>query len=425
MVRLLVNWERGQVHLNASRTDTVRKILELVAEKLGCNPSDIALLAEFNSAAPLDHSVKFKDFAPPGTQQATLYLKVLKPFSPNIGCDAAPAVAANRFLAPGETPTLEMQRIAAEFGDRAVSLAHYAHADSLKPRIEEQAQSSCYAIRISEKIFLTFEALALQDGFRVHRFAFLYGRVKPLTGKVTVHCCFEPEQVSSPERVDLHQSFNIDIPNAIAAQFGMQCVGMAVSGSFDAKMPLHPYVIVRAAQYQNLFGEYFVTLIVSPSQGSEGRVSVEAFQVKDVAMRLEKEGLVVPSADPSILKFKEPIFVYGKGKKLDQLQGDEVNLLLCAVRVRQKESKIPLHVFPAPAHSPSFLDLKRHLENHEFCPSWYKLFDFNLLVFLATKGGLAVTSEIQVIIRSIIAKTDVPEGIMELIDRKVNAGKPR
>jgi hypothetical protein len=121
-------------------------------------------------------------------------------------------------------------------------------------------------------------------------------------------------------------------------------------------------------------------------------------------MRLEKESWVLPSADPSILKF-------WKGKKLDQLQGDEVNSLFCAVRVRQKQSKISLHIFPAPVYSLWLLDLKRHLENHGKCSSWYKLFDFNLLVFLATKGGLAVTSEIRVIVTALLGKTEVPETI--------------
>jgi hypothetical protein len=87
--------------------------------------------------------------------------------------------------------------------------------------------------------------------------------------------------------------------------------------------------------------------------------------------------------------------------------------------VRQKESKIPLHVFPAPAYDPSFLNLRRHLVNHEFCPSWYKFFDFNLLFFLTTTGGLSL-DDIKTIGTSRLQKKEVPDALIKIIERKVN-----
>jgi hypothetical protein len=131
--------------------------------------------------------------------------------------------------------------------------------------------------------------MSLQDRFRTHCIALLYGPVKPLTGKVRAHCCLEPAQVGTAQRVDLGPAFDVSVFSAIAALLGMQCVEIAISGPFDAKMPLHPYVILRVAKYQHTFGEYFLTLIMSPAQEHRGRVGMEAFQVKDLAVRLAVE----------------------------------------------------------------------------------------------------------------------------------------
>jgi hypothetical protein len=194
---------------------------------------------------------------------------------------------------------------------------------------------------------------------------------------------------------------------------GLQCVGMAVATQYNKLIPLPPYLIQRAAEFQNVFGEYFTTLVVLPHQG---QFSTDAYQVTDAAVRMSKEGYFRQTDDPSVISFTEELFCCGVMRK--ELRDDDVKILLSDVRVHQRRSKIPIHEFLSPAADPTIHDLAAYLQKHELEPSWYKFFDFNLLVFLAAKCGIKVDGDLRILIDCILAKRDVPESIALMIERR-------
>ena len=133
------------------------------------------------------------------------------------------------YLDPNEKPTTEMKNFQNQWGQRAVGLNFIDHQLSKKPVVEHQAESSCYAIRVAEEAIKRFRNIAFSENFMTHRIAFLYGRVNKITGKITVHCSCEPEQTNAADHVVVSDDFDLTLPTLIADNFGMECVGMAIS----------------------------------------------------------------------------------------------------------------------------------------------------------------------------------------------------
>ena len=406
-MKIGVVWARGTLRFDISVRETIISLLKMIGEKIQVDFKHLELYSDTGFTQKIDTKKNVQNARI--RSGMLLYLKVNAPL-PDVPCAqmTTPIESAKDFLAEGEQMTPEMRRIQAEFGPRAVSTAFFEHRDQLKPRIDFQDESSCYAFRIGKEAIKRFQAIAFQEQFATHRIGFLFGRVNEVTGKVTVHCMCEPEQKNFPDHVEVSPEFDISVPVEIARCFGMQCVGMMISHQADEKFPMAPYMVQLAACYQNMFSEYFTTAVVTP-RGDD--VVVEAFQVSDAAMKMDKEQYFVPSKKPNTIAFKEELVVCG----VKRSEAD-VNLFLCAVRVRQTHSKVPCHTFPAPSEHPTMLDLKRHLEDNEYCPWWRKLFDFNLLVFLAVNDILNLESDIPKVVTAIIHKEEIPEGYMELIE---------
>jgi hypothetical protein len=324
----------------------------------------------------------------------------------------SPTISPKDYLGPTEKePTREMKMVQSEFGRNAVSLAFFAHRDSLKPHLDRQEESSCYALRIGQEAIKRFQTIAIQTDFAAHRLTFLFGRINKRTGKITVHVTVEPPQRNFPDRVEIEEWFNLDSAIKIAKEFTMECCGMAISHRGDPKYPMTSYMVQLAARYQNLYGEYFTTLVATPS--GESDIGMEAFQVSDATMQLDSEKWFLPPTNPHELNFRDEVFVCGARKKMA-----DVNICLCAVRVRHTHSKFPNHEFPAPSQSPRILDLKMHFQDHEFCPNWYHLFDFNLLLFLEV-SGICRLSEVQAIVPVLLQQQDLPDELMEKIERAI------
>ena len=188
----------------------------------------------------------------------------------------------------------------------------------------------------------------------------------------------------------------------------MQCVGMAISHNAKKQYPIFSYMARLAAKYQNKFGEYFTTLSIFPNEETH-EISVEAYQVSDAAMRLDSEHYFEEDPSETEVKIKEPLKVGNQMK-----EKFDVNWLLCALRVKKTNSKFPLHSFPWPQQKPTIVDLQKHFENNLFCPSWYALFDFNLLTFLL-HHEIVSPEEMEIIVKSIIASSEIPEKIMNKI----------
>jgi hypothetical protein len=165
-----------------------------------------------------------------------------------------------------------------------------------------------------------------------------------------------------------------------------------------------------AAHYQNLIGEYFTTLIVTPSKSDESGTEIQAFQVSDGTMRIDQEGLFTESPDPQTIVVTEQLYICGW--KRDRA---DVNVFLCAVRLRKTQSKFPNHTFPSPSQNPTPLDLKFHFRDTEFCPFWYQLFDFNLLLYLVSNRVLTL-EQIHSLVPVILQQRDPPEELANRIE---------
>ena len=405
-MKICVNWARGALRLDVSMRTTIIELLKMISDAIKIDYKHLELFLD----PSFEHKVDIRKNVLNAKIKTgkILYLKVNASL-PEVSHSqmTTPIEVAKDYVAEGEKMTPEMRRFQSEFGPRAVSVAFFEHRDSLKPRIEFQEESSCYAMRIGKEAIRRFQAIAFQEQFATHRLAFLFGRVNRITGKVTVHCSLEPEQKNFPDHVEIEPEFDISVPLEVAEAFGMECVGMAISHQPSEKFPMAPYMVQLAAYYQNLFSEYFTTVVVTPK---DDNVVVEAFQVSDAAMKMDKGHYFVPCKKENTIAFKEELFVCG----VKRSEAD-VNLFLCAVRVRQTHSKIPGHTFPSPSQHPRMMDLKQHLAENEYCPGWRKLFDFNLLVFLAFNEILS-SSDIPIIVSAIIGKKEIPEGYMELIE---------
>jgi hypothetical protein len=137
---------------------------------------------------------------------------------------------------------------------------------------------------------------------------------------------------------------------------------------------------------------------------------IVAFQVSDGTMKISQEGLFAESPDPQTIVLTEQLYICGW--KRDRA---DVNVFLCAVRLRTTQSKFPNHTFPSPSHNPTPLDLKFHFRDNEFCPMWYQLFDFNLLFYIASKHVLTM-EQMHRMIPAILQKKDLPDEMTDRIE---------
>lgn len=413
-MNLLVQWQLGSYHARIRSTSSVKDLICSIAEGLNLNSCDVHIFYDPKYQRPIPFrntlaSARLRD-------KQIIFMRYdgdLKDRKSGVGMKmTTESDSAKRFLGAGEQPTNDMKIVGKNFGPRAVSVAFFEHREKLKPSIDFQEESSCYAFRVSKEAIKHFQVMSLQDGFGKHRISFLFGRINKITGKVTAHCGVEPNQNNFDDHFEIDEIFDLEQVCTLASFFGMDLVGMAISHKPDGKFPMSEYMIRLAAKYQNMYGEYFTTLIVTPA--NENDVSVEAFQVSDVAMRLEKEGYFAESKDPHVVELKEELTVCQfKRKSVD------VNLFLCAVRVRQTTSKIPLHDFPSPSQQPSLLDLKQYFADHESCPSWYEFFDFNLLVFLFT-NDLISEDDLYKVVQKIKSKSEIDSTVFNQLTSLCN-----
>jgi hypothetical protein len=409
--RLGVVWARGTVPLEVKPSDHIRDVIKKISSTIKIYHNRISLYRDFRCQEQLPDSTILNCHTPPNS---LIYMQVTGPLPPS---DLPPSsqISAKDYLGPTETePTPEMKRIQSQFGPNAVSLAFFEHRDSLLPHVDRQTESSCYAIRVGEEAMKRFQTMAVQSEFSTHRATFLFGRITVRTGKVTVHVAMEPPQRNFADHFEIEEWFLLRDAIEIGKEFSMKCCGIAVSHKADPKYPVPSYLVQLAAKYQNIYGEYFTTLIVTPSGDSD--VAIEAFQMSDVTMRLDRENWFLPPMNPHQIEFREEVFVCGLRRK-----SMDVNLCLCAVRVRHTHSKFPNHIFPSPSQHPTVLDLKLHLKENECCPNWYVFFDFNFLVFLADRE-ICPLAEVQGIVPVILMQQDLPDELMEKVHRAIQRG---
>jgi nuclear protein localization family protein 4 len=280
--------------------------------------------------------------------------------------------------------------------------------ERLKMRLKLQDSSHCTSAAIDYQAASTFQNYLQEKKFLTQRVGLLYGKFKE-DGSAVIDVIYEPPQTSTKAEATMLPDPDKDRVESIASMLGLQRVGWIFSH------PKRDYVmssaeIIRAAELQNQSGAGFVTLILSFNEKNVG--NLEAFQVSDQALKLQREGMFLDSPDPAKILLRQPVVVEGAETK-----SVDYHFFLVTVPINSSNSflKTEFHIEnrqPPQAKS----DLKVHMMHTAKRAFVEQLSDFHLLLFLS-KGYFDLNTDMPALCDAVrTRKADHLEGFKILLE---------
>lgn len=311
--------------------------------------------------------------------------------------------------------TPKVIRFQSKWGGNSLGTEHLKIMKKKEIEVELQSSQSSTLLVLGSPCLNNFINKSRKDNFKVHRIAFLFGRINKKTGQVTVHCSYEPPQSNNKNHVYFNHDLNL--PIKVAEMFNMECVGMAISRNSELNDKdqssenvnlLTRYVMTLAAEFQGVINQYFTTVIITPVDNNQE--SCQAYQVVDALVELRKNNLISDnSLSSKCIGFTKLVKV---GEKYcSECERESVSLI---VGIKESLSKIPVHDFPPASEYPTEKSLSHYIETHSY-PPWIQFFDFNLLCFLL-ENQVITEEEMKLLVNSIIEMKDPSV----LIKRKIN-----
>jgi nuclear protein localization family protein 4 len=267
-------------------------------------------------------------------------------------------------------------------------------------KIVRQEQAICRQVSLDVPSTSNFQAHLQRFQFQRKRYAFLYGTFvkendddeKPT--KVRVEAIYEPPQdvdSSAAEGFQVLDDPDEETVNEIASLLGLTRVGWIFGHETRAKgYALSSAEIIMAAEFQleaagGVEETPFCTCAVS--QGPDGTVSVEAFQVSLQCMAMVAEEALEVGDDPKFCKVNETFTAIQEGKASPTVEN---NFFLTVVPIVQHTSETFVADFPRANRDlddrvPSHDEMKKHLQNAGTAGWTFedRLADFSLLVYLS------------------------------------------
>lgn len=286
-------------------------------------------------------------------------------------------------------------------------------------KIQRQEQAVCKQVSLDSPSVNDFQSYLQRFQFARKRFAFLYGKFGETDSgekRTVVEAIYEPPQEpdsDAAEGFDQLEDPLEDKVDEIARLLGLRKVGWIFGRPpREAGFVLSAAEIVMAAELQleaagGVEETPFVTVKVT--QGEDGNISVEAFQVSQQCMAMVAEEALEIGPDPGLSIINRTFTAIQEGKESQTVDN---NFFLTVVPIVQHTSDTFVSQFPRANRdlddrTPSKDELKRQLSKSG-TSGWNfvdLLGDFNLLIYLT--HFLDVNADFPKICQSVVDR-DVP-----------------